>query len=103
LKLVHPGIHVSTKEAYQGITFSGADNYEEVLSSDPTNWNGQLHNSFEEHIFKLYPAIREIKEQLYEEGADYALMSGSGSSVYGLFKKEPQETFPNYFERIVQF
>ena len=47
-------------------------------------------NDFDIPVFKLYPRLKHIKEQLYQQGAVYAAMSGSGSTIYGIFKKEPQ-------------
>jgi 4-diphosphocytidyl-2-C-methyl-D-erythritol kinase len=55
-----------------------------------TQWKGLLENDFEESIFKQYPEVGVIKNQLYEQGAIYASMSGSGSSVFGLFEKPVQ-------------
>ena len=67
-------------------------------------WRGLLTNDFEEGIFALHPAIVGIKEQLYARGATYASMSGSGSSVFGLFRQRQDETemqalFPGCFCR----
>ena len=50
--------------------------------------NGRMVNDFEESVFPQFPAIGEIKEEMYRQGAVYASMSGSGSSVYGLFKED---------------
>lgn len=51
-------------------------------------WNESMVNDFEESVFSKFPAIREIKAEMYRQGAVYASMSGSGSSVYGLFKED---------------
>ena len=53
----------------------------------PENWENCLKNDFEEHIFNKHPQIKELKTKLYELGAVYAAMSGSGSSVFGLFNE----------------
>ena len=53
----------------------------------PENWENYLKNDFEEHIFNKHPQIKELKTKLYELGAVYAAMSGSGSSVFGLFNE----------------
>lgn len=87
--LINPGIHVGTKEAYAGVT-PGAPkvNLAEVLQ-DRNRWKAELVNDFEPSIFKNYPEIAEIKEKMYSSGAFYSAMSGSGSSVFGLFTKQP--------------
>jgi 4-diphosphocytidyl-2-C-methyl-D-erythritol kinase len=51
------------------------------------SWKEHLHNDFEDHIFNKYPVLSEYKEALYKRGAIYASMSGSGSSIFGLFRK----------------
>ena len=51
-----------------------------------SEWNNTIINDFEQSIFTEHPSLQKIKEDLYSAGADYASLSGSGSSVYGLFK-----------------
>jgi 4-diphosphocytidyl-2-C-methyl-D-erythritol kinase len=60
----------------------------EALLQDRSKWKNLLSNQFEETIFPKYPLLAEIKETLYNKGAFYASMSGSGSAVFGLFEKE---------------
>ena len=108
LKLINPGIHVSTKEAYSGIQFTAEPRMplEEVLSLSIADWKDSLVNDFERSIFPNHEEIRRIKEQLYNEGALYASMSGSGSTVFGIFKEKPQKTERlalEYVEQIFQF
>jgi 4-diphosphocytidyl-2-C-methyl-D-erythritol kinase len=100
--LVKPPFGVGTKEAYAGIIpklpkLSLLDSIKH--SSD--KWQNSIVNDFETSVFPLFPAIAEIKSKLIESGAIYASMSGSGSSVFGLFKSEPQLTTedfgPEYF------
>ncbi|MDF2455143.1 MAG: 4-(cytidine 5-diphospho)-2-C-methyl-D-erythritol kinase [Cytophagaceae bacterium] len=87
--LVHPGIHISTQQAYAGVTPRPAPiHLEEVLQDKPASWKNKLHNQFEEHLFVQFPEVAQIKEKLYKMGADYASMSGSGSAVYGIFKED---------------
>lgn len=87
LILVKPDIFVSTKEAYAGITPHYPDRCVTDITQNPVDeWKDTLTNDFEEGIFKLYPAISDFKSRLYHLGAFYASMSGSGSSVFGLFK-----------------
>jgi 4-diphosphocytidyl-2-C-methyl-D-erythritol kinase len=84
--LVMPGIPVSTKWAYSAITPEKAKiSPAEVVKKDISVWKGLLVNDFEGPVFKEYPAIRGIRDRLYELGALYASMSGSGSAVYGIF------------------
>jgi 4-diphosphocytidyl-2-C-methyl-D-erythritol kinase len=104
IKLVNPGIHVSTAEAYSGVRFSSSPtNLESILLCDKEEWRERLKNDFEPSIFERYPAIGIIKDQLYEEGAFYAAMSGSGSTLFGLYEKEPKKSFNSYFEFIGSF
>lgn len=107
LKLVNPGLHVGTAEAYAGVHFSEANPSLETLLSQPIeSWMENVANDFERSVFERYPEIKEIKEQLYAEGAVYALMSGSGSTVYGLYKEKPSLSFihrPDYMEIVKEF
>jgi len=98
ITMVYPAIEVSTKEAYAGVTpKQPAIPLKEILEQDITNWKGVLVNDFEESVFKNHPALPGIKQQLYEAGALYASMSGSGSCMYGIFKEAPALSFPaNY-------
>ena len=100
--LVKPPFGVGTKEAYAGI--KPAIPKKSLLDSiklSPDKWQNCIINDFETSVFNLYPAIAEIKTKLLDRGAIYASMSGSGSSVFGLFKEELQitnEDFgPEYF------
>lgn len=85
--VVTPGITVSTAEAYSGVTPSVPETrlHELVSGLDISQWKGRVVNDFEENIFKKHPALRAIKDSLYEAGAAYASMSGSGSAIYGIF------------------
>lgn len=89
--LINPGIHVSTAEAYANVTpgkpaLSVKDIIENYACEE---WKDLLNNDFETSIFKKYPAIKDIKEKLYNAGAFYASMSGSGSTVFGIFNQQP--------------
>lgn len=89
LIIVKPDIHIATAEAYAGvIPRTPSQTIENILGADPSTWKTVLKNDFEESIFKKYPQIKEIKDKLYAFGAMYASMSGSGSSVFGIFEKE---------------
>ena len=88
LAVVRPAIPVSTKEAFSLITpHYPAENCRDVVAGPVETWRGRLTNDFEKSVFSLYPAIGAIKDRLYEMGAVYASMSGSGSSLYGLFRE----------------
>jgi len=98
--VVKPDVHVSTQEAYQGIKPSMP---ELPLSTILTNhsmsdWQHLLYNDFERVVFNRYPLVGKIKEQLYIEGAMYSSMSGSGSSVFGIFENpiDLQNNFREY-------
>lgn len=87
------GVSVSTREAYSGIrprnpdTSSGDISLREALSLPVEEWRGRLVNDFETTVFALHPEIKALKDAMYDRGAVYAAMSGSGSSVFGIFKK----------------
>lgn len=87
--LVNPGIHVSTSWAFTQITPTlPQKSIKKIIIQPIVTWKDELKNDFEEPVFKRNPEIKAIKEQLYEAGAIYSCMSGSGSVVYGIFKKE---------------
>ncbi|MDD4778302.1 MAG: 4-(cytidine 5'-diphospho)-2-C-methyl-D-erythritol kinase [Fermentimonas sp.] len=90
LLLVKPDISVATKEAYAMITPQQPElSLKEIVKRPINEWNYIMKNDFETPIFKKYPEICNIKNQLLEMGAHYSSMSGSGSSVYGIFKNIP--------------
>lgn len=89
LVLVMPPVHVSTGEAYRGVKPSQVNNsLKELISLPVGEWRTEIKNDFEESIFKNHSSIRGVKAALYEAGALYASMSGSGASVYGIFKNK---------------
>lgn len=91
IAILKPEIHVDTKTAYAGISPSAPDqDIKDILQFYPAEWKANLKNDFEAGIFKQFPFIKNIKEGLYEKGAVYAAMSGSGSAVYGLFRQKPE-------------
>ena len=93
MKVIVPeGIAVSTSDAYRGITPRDISAEKmiplmEALSRPVEEWRGTLVNDFETTVFAKYPLISEVKDSLYSEGAVYASMSGSGSSVFGIFPR----------------
>lgn len=90
LVLVKPEDHVSTAEAYAGITPCRWERSlpEIILTHDIKDWKELMKNDFEETVFYKYPSIRKLKEEMYSYGAVFSLMSGSGSSVFGIFENE---------------
>jgi len=100
LVLVYPNIHISTKEAYSEVKPAPLNfNLKAFLENTPIrNWRNTLQNDFEIHLFQAYPELYELKEQLYDFGALYASMSGSGSTVYGIFETKPLHIyFPTHY------
>jgi len=88
--LVKPDIHISTADAYANVTPKpGRTPLQEILMNPAEEWKNILVNDFEESIFRRYPEIEKIKQTLYDTGAVYASMSGSGSAVFGIFRKYP--------------
>lgn len=91
LVLINTNIHISTQQAY--VTISLKENPKqtliEIIKEYPIEeWKNHIKNDFEVSIFTLHPQLAEIKKELYNLGAVYASMTGTGSTLYGLFKKE---------------
>jgi 4-diphosphocytidyl-2-C-methyl-D-erythritol kinase len=99
--VVNPGIHINTGRAFLNVRTSvPARSIKEILTAPIERWKDELFNDFESWVFKQHPPVVELKDDLYAAGALYASMSGSGSTVYGIFKKETELhlSFPdNYF------
>lgn len=90
LLLVKPDEGVSTREAYAGVRPALPTTPLEELLQLPVNaWQGRIKNDFEPSLFDHHPRLRRIKESLLEQGALYASMSGSGSTLFGLFDHMP--------------
>ena len=88
IALINPGIKINTGLAFSQIhPKENRTSILEIIQEPIDGWKDNLVNDFEKPIFKQHPAIKEIKKELYEKGAVYACMSGSGSSVFGLFEK----------------
>lgn len=105
LKIINPGIHISTKEAFSNVVMSRKkDVLLNVNSNNCDQWKDFVFNDFETHLFSHYPELNKIKQQLYAEGAIFASMSGSGSTMFGIFDQQPKPSKDIYsLERIVQF
>lgn len=101
--LVNPGIHINTGIAFSKLTPAAPSiSIKEIIQQPIITWKALLKNDFEETVFSDFPEIKKIKDSLYESGAVYASMSGSGSTVYGIFEKNQDiaHSFPqDYFTR----
>lgn len=94
LALIYPNVHVSTAIAYSLVKAKHPDlSILEVIKLPLNQWKNNLLNDFELSVFNQFPAIEGIKNGLYQQGAIYACMSGSGSSVFGLFEAKPELNF----------
>jgi len=88
--LVMPDAHVSTADAYRGVKPAPVkESLYELIKTPIDDWKRHIKNDFEGHIFRDNPVIRGVKAELYEHGALYASMSGSGASVFGIFETTP--------------
>ena len=91
LVLINPGFHISTREAYYNCHLSKPEtSLEKLFSHEISDWKKYIVNDFEDFVFKVYPKVGELKSALYKLGAVYCSMTGSGSSVYGIYEKKPK-------------
>jgi len=96
--IVHPAIHISTAWAFANIKpLKPFRSIKQIIQQPVSTWKDELMNDFEKPVFEKYPEIKNIKDKLYNEGAIYASMSGSGSAVYGIFNNK--ETFSFSFPK----
>lgn len=87
LVIVIPEVQISTAEAYSKISPHPESDLKRILENHPLQeWRGLLKNDFQDALYKLFPVMEAIHQKLYALGADYASMSGSGSSVFGIFE-----------------
>jgi len=91
--MINPGIHVATAEVYANTVPSGSSwKLEQLVTRDRiADWQGSIVNTMEPYVFEKYPEIALIKTALLSHGAIYAAMSGSGSTVFGLFNSLPEK------------
>ena len=96
--LVNPGVHIGTAEAYAGLRLRPGPrpDLRALLAQPPATWRDAVENDFEERTLERYPVVGHLKAQLYAAGALYASMTGSGSTVYGIFREnvDKEETAP---------
>lgn len=99
-------IAVSTKEAYAAITpKKPAKCCRDIVRQPIDTWKDELINDFEAPIFALHPELADIKQRLYDLGASYAAMSGSGSAIFGIFKQQPtdiEQHFEGMFAKVLK-
>lgn len=99
--LINPGIHVSTAWAFSQLQpGKPKKSCLDIIQQAVTNWKNQLVNDFEIPVMQAHPEIQTIREKLYQQGAVYTSMTGSGSTVYGIFEKNQSAHFnfpPSYF------
>ncbi|MCP9749849.1 4-(cytidine 5'-diphospho)-2-C-methyl-D-erythritol kinase [Ferruginibacter sp. HRS2-29] len=106
IQVVHPGIHVNTGQAFSLLRKDGSKHTDlrAAIENPVETWKEQIFNDFETPVFATYPEIKKIKDYLYDIGALYASLSGSGSSVFGIFAegRKPAVNFPaHYFCKLV--
>ena len=95
ISIFNSGIHVSTKNAYEMVEIKTPEiPLSEALKMPIPGWKNTVENTFEKSVFKLHPEISALKQSLYKAGAVFAAMSGSGSSVYGIFKNKQEWSGP---------
>ncbi len=87
--IINPKIHIATAWAFANITPANPKkSIQQIIQQPIETWKTELVNDFEEPVFKQYPTIKNIKETLYNNHAVYAAMTGTGSTVFGIFKRE---------------
>lgn len=97
LVLINTGAHSNTALAYKHAIrreiYDETDNLKTILAKPVSSWKGELKNDFESSVFKSIPELASVKSWLYQQGAVYASMSGSGASMFGLFEHKPAFTW----------
>lgn len=105
--IIYPGIHIDTKWAFSRIVPQQSKlSVKEIITHPIETWKDNLKNDFETPVFAKYPEIMKIKNDLYKQGAAYASLSGSGSTVYGIFMKNnyiDTGKWKNYFYKVFEF
>ncbi len=93
LMLINPGVHVGTAEVYRNTSPAPATTslVDVITQYPPEAWNGRMVNVMEPYVLRAYPPVAAAKQLIVQAGAAYAAMSGSGSTVYGLFRTRPDE------------
>ena len=106
IAIVKPDVSVSTRDAYQQITpQKPVKSCRDIVRQPTQTWKDELTNDFEAPVFCQHPILSDIKQQLYDLGALYAQMSGSGSALFGIFRNKPieiQDTFKGMFAEVLE-
>ncbi|MBR1402164.1 MAG: 4-(cytidine 5'-diphospho)-2-C-methyl-D-erythritol kinase [Prevotella sp.] len=106
IAIVKPPVAISTREAFAGIKVKRPQKCcRDIVQLPVGQWKDLLFNDFEESIIPQYPVIADIKKALYDEGALYAAMSGSGSAVFGIYEQNPESLkslFPDCYVHVVK-
>ncbi|MBN2683378.1 MAG: 4-(cytidine 5'-diphospho)-2-C-methyl-D-erythritol kinase [Bacteroidales bacterium] len=98
LLIVKPDIYISTPEAFTGIKPALPKiRINESITKKPETWKDFIYNDFESHIFEKHPKLKLIKSEFYKSGAIYSSMSGSGSTIFGIYKEKPNLDFFKQF------
>lgn len=100
LLLIKSGVEVPTVDAYKYVLpYDPNISLRTILKFPVVEWRSSVKNDFEPSVFKQYPSLSALKDELYQMGASYVSMSGSGSSVFGIFDQKPgiNLTFVNHF------
>jgi len=91
LVILKPAFEISTRSAFEGcIPGTGGEALTSLYNLGIDEWKGRIFNDFEKTLFPKFPLLAELKKGLYDAGATYASMSGSGSAIYGIFKEKPR-------------
>jgi 4-diphosphocytidyl-2-C-methyl-D-erythritol kinase len=100
LVIVNPCIHVDTGWAFTQVKYACGNDMKNIIQKPVEAWKNKLTNDFELPVFEKFPELKNIKDRLYMQGALYASMSGSGSTVYGIFEKNSRSNidfFPSHY------
>ncbi|MDF2447834.1 MAG: 4-diphosphocytidyl-2C-methyl-D-erythritol kinase [Bacteroidota bacterium] len=103
IAIIYPNVHSNTKEAYSLVKPQRpSHSLPDILTQPVSTWKHELVNDFEKSIFSVYPVVEKTKNDLYDLGALYACMSGSGSAVFGLFEHRPviETSFPHWIGKL---
>ena len=104
--IIHAGLNISTAEIFKDVQPRRPQkSILEIIDQPLNTWKDELKNDFEEIVFAKYPLLRELKQKIYNLGAQYASMTGTGSALYGIFEEHKVEITldePEYFQKWVQ-
>jgi 4-diphosphocytidyl-2-C-methyl-D-erythritol kinase len=103
IKLVNPNIHISTQSAFKGITpIASSQNLTKTTLNTLNQANNDIFNDFEKTVFPQHPILSNLKNKLKEEDPFYTSMTGTGSTMYALYKTKPASTFTDFTEEIFE-